>query len=326
MPSYQVFIYSSNEYALGRTYELEYLREGFEGISNVACHSVGEKRFTPEIFPQKGIDATILLTDIGQLLENTGIRAHFNKPAPNQIRAVKVSDPWRFSVPLQQLHHENCFDYLLVPSLKYASQFQRDYPNKKVLCFPFSIGSRYIHMDLQRSYDLGLIGRCQIGKDNLHPRDFKSLKILHEASLTSLRKSWFKRKSLIEKNFRLILNLNSVKMTWSSPVNPKNSDFEFTPLRYIEAAACGAVNISSNHFAELNELYLPKHLYINAEKSLEKAQSLIREYKENPQMLDQMKKKALLHVAQNHRAELRCRYLLRAFEMQGQLDIRETYV
>lgn len=157
--------------------------------------------------------------------------------------------------------------------------------------FPHSVGRRYYNKMCERSFDLALIGRCDLNGRRLSEKNF-SVKTYVPP----------KRDTRALKGANLINDLNMCKFSWNSPVGGK-----YCSLRFVEAPACGTISLIPSHFDQL-DLYFPRDNYVICNSSTKSANKVISRM--SAEEYTDIQQKAYKTVINNHSTDRRIDLLL----------------
>ncbi|MDA8792862.1 hypothetical protein N9N67_06420 [Bacteriovoracaceae bacterium] len=339
----KVLTLSSNKYFDWLTYEMEYLNDAFQRDLGFDLKSYGAYRpdYDESLNAYQVIEKLygisfpdVVLIDISILPEESSkLLFEIVKILKSKsILIFKTADPWRQLRWVEELEEKFSPDFYLVHSKRLTNEFNKKLIGKKATAhmFPYCFGRRYFDLGLERKYDIGLIGRCQLNGELLSKRSFrkktsKDLSIFYESSLTKLR-SKLGQKNYLQRYAQLILNLNLCKSSWNSPVAPKGYEGHFhTPFRYVEAPACGAISITPTHFEELNEYYYPPRSYFCCDNDSLKARDFLIQLKTEPDSIIEMKNLGYDISMGNHQAENRTDFIKDLIKGNESADVRDHY-
>jgi hypothetical protein len=332
-----------NEYRSWLTYEGEYLNETLRCHPRVKLKIWG--RFREGYRP--GQDARAIVerlygSDVPDVImidsSHTGSdhpddHLLFNGLKELRKRCILIfqsADPWRFQKQFQEFAETIRPHFWLVHSNHFTSKWNVFLKGESATAhmFPYCIGRRYQDLGLERKYDLGLIGRCQLpqGRGILKPWPFriKGLKVFHEAELSIVRRR-MKPEQYVDRFATTITNLNQCLASWNSLVTPKGSISPHTPFRYLEAPACGAISLTTELSEELTEYYFPESTMLNCNGSKEEAIRLILQMRQHPEEFLEKQQAAYKVVMGNHQAENRVAFLLDLISGKEDADVRDYY-
>ncbi len=337
----EVLTLGPNDYRAWLTYEHEYLNDAFAVEPSVSLKTWGRYRpgyvagltaseIVERLYGSSRPD--LIVIDISRYNSKPDDRKLFDGLQVLSKKAVLIfrcNDPWRFMPVFRELSEKIAPDYWLVPIERFASIYNEHLRSNKgtAYMFPYCIGRRYFNMGLEREYDLGLIGRCEINDKPLRPGNFRfKLKAFHEAALSHVRRK-LGEKNYLQRHSALILNLNRCLTSWNSPARIKGAEGYHIPFRYVEAPACGAVSIVPFDHPDLNKYYFPKDTYLNCEGSLQRAVELIKNLRQDTGTLLDIQARAYRHVMGNHVAGNRVKFMISLFNgaVREGMDVRDYY-
>lgn len=322
---------SNNSYKEWLTFEGEYINEAFEMRSDISLLKWGlyrddinqSKKYSNSLddsilcfYGHSNVDAVIVgINDIFTM--NVGadksLLSWLKENKKKFKLLIRVNDPWRFSEKIKIVVNELSPAHIFLPSIHskkiISEKFEHTYTRFHIL--PYCIGRRFFNMGIDREYDLAMIGRCQIDNKNISPYNFLfGYKVFSESSLSKIRNNT-NQKHYFSRIMNTVINLNKSKAAFNSPVIVKGSkDIYHTPFRYLEAAACGAVSLSTFSFYELNELYFPKNTYIDCNNSLKTMKLRLNEIKKCPEEFTETRLLAFKYVMLNHQASNRVEFMV----------------
>lgn len=341
-----VLMLSPNEYVNWLTYEFEYLIDAFRGDERFSVQAYG--RFRPgynskdratEVLEKlySGTYPDLLIIDISLLGElHTEDKVLFDivkLVSSKSFIIFKTADPWRQIDWIDDLVREYRPNAFIVHSGLYTDLFNQKLNSSEVKAymFPYCFGRRYFDMGIERKFDLGLIGRCELDNELLSKRSFRKkinekIEIYYEPSLSKIRKK-IGFKNYLNRYSSLILNLNHCKASWNTPVRPKqNRDYFHTPFRFVEAPACGTLTVAPFHFKELNEFYFPQGTYFCLENDIDNLDDVLRNIKNNSDSFLEKKENAYRMVMKNHQASNRVNFIHDIFQMKNDIEARDYYL
>ncbi len=340
-----------NEYRHWLTYEGEYLTEAFMREPDVEVQAWGRfrERYEPglrlpevveRLFSGKWPDVILFDTSLirSDVVEDRSFTADLKEAASKSFLVYRTSDPWRFRPYFSEWIEKFNAPVWLVHSERYTDLMNAELrgTGSQAYMFPYFLGRRYSDLGLERVFDLGMIGRCEITIDGI-PQTLKpkfiqkhagkrKLKVFSEPPLSVVRRK-LSREKYLDRYSKLILNLNQCFSSWNSPVRPKGETFPHTPCRYIEAPACGAITVTPQQYDELNRYYFPRDAYVFCEGSMEKAVQEIARLREDDEAAHRLRTKAYKTAMSNHQAENRAKFILGLLNGRGRetMNCRDFY-
>jgi hypothetical protein len=332
-----------NNYQTWLTYEEEYLNDALSLEPSVRLKTWGRER--PDYVPNLTATEVVERLYAGGRPDVILIDASHRMSAhPDDVRLFegletlskrctllfRTADPWRFLASFKELAAKVTPRIWFVHSARFTQYFNDSLlqgTGGRAYMFPYCFGRRYFNMGLERKFDVGLIGRCQLNGRKLSPWTLrlKGVSVLSEASLSHFRKM-LGHDGYLQRYATHVLNLNRCLTAWNSPVSPKNfPDHLHTPFRYVEAPACGAISMTPMDIPELNDYYFPPETYLNCEGRLDRAIEHIKSLRQNPARFLELQQRAYRFVMANHQAVNRVRFILDLLNGKMDADARDYY-